>query len=98
MNKVRFHLPGLRYNFPLNMFWVSMLEQHPEYFREGVESAVDETITMMTEKGTVAYHGMVPNLSLGSDFVWGIGPGAVVSEKVEAIRDTWKAYVDEANK
>ena len=62
------------------------------------ERAVDETITMMTEKGTVAYHGMVPNLSLGSDFVWGIGPGAVVSEKVEAIRDTWKAYVDEANK
>lgn len=34
---VRFHLPGLRYNYPLNMFWVSMLEQFPEYFREGVE-------------------------------------------------------------
>ncbi len=62
------------------------------------ERAVDETLVMMTEKGTIAYHGMVPNLSLGSDFVWGIGPGAVVSEKVEAIRDTWKAYVDEANK
>ncbi|MDC7294345.1 MULTISPECIES: ABC transporter substrate-binding protein [unclassified Butyrivibrio] len=62
------------------------------------ERAVDETITMMTEKGTVAYHGMVPNLNLGSDFVWNIGPGAVVSEQVEAIRDTWKSYVDEANK
>ena len=62
------------------------------------ERAVDETITMMTEKGTVAFHGMVPNLNLGSDFVWNIGPGAVVSEQVEAIRDTWKAYVDEANK
>ena len=35
--KVRFHLPGLRYNYPLNMFWISMLEQYPEYFREGVE-------------------------------------------------------------
>lgn len=34
---VRFHLPGLRYNYPLNMFWVSMLETHPEFFREGVE-------------------------------------------------------------
>ncbi len=34
--KVWFHLPGLRYNYPLNMFWVSLLEQHPEYFREGV--------------------------------------------------------------
>ena len=61
------------------------------------ERAVDETITMMTEKGTIAYHGMVPNLSLGSDFVWNIGPNCVVSEQVEAIRDTWKAYVDEAN-
>ncbi len=67
--------------------------------RNGVfdERAVDETVTMMTEKGTIAYHGMIPNLSLGSDFVWNIGPGSVVSEQVEAIRDTWKAYVDEAN-
>lgn len=39
MTKVKFHLPGLRYNFPLNMFWISMMEQHPEYFREGVEIA-----------------------------------------------------------
>lgn len=36
---VRFHLPGLRFNYPLNMFWVSLLETHPEYFREGVEIA-----------------------------------------------------------
>jgi len=34
---VRFHLPGLRFNYPLNMFWVSLLEQYPHYFREGVE-------------------------------------------------------------
>jgi len=34
---VRFHLPGLRYNYPLNMFWVNMLKQYPEYFREGIE-------------------------------------------------------------
>lgn len=37
MKPVRFHLPGLRYNYPLNMFWVSLLKQYPEYFREGVE-------------------------------------------------------------
>ena len=61
------------------------------------ERAVDETIQMMTEKGTIAYHGMIPNLSLGSDFVWNITADCVVSEQVEAIRDTWKAYVDEAN-
>lgn len=34
---VRFHLPGLRYNYPLNMFWVSMLKQYPEYFYDGIE-------------------------------------------------------------
>lgn len=37
MQKVRFHLPGLTYNYPLNMFWVSLLKTHPEFFREGVE-------------------------------------------------------------
>ena len=37
MTPVRFHLPGLRYNYPLNMFWVSLLKSYPEYFREGVE-------------------------------------------------------------
>ncbi|WP_026652393.1 hypothetical protein [Butyrivibrio proteoclasticus] len=39
MNKVYFHLPGLRYNYPLNMFWLSMLKKYPHYFREGVEIA-----------------------------------------------------------
>lgn len=37
MVQARFHLPGLRYNFPLNMMWVSLLEEYPERFREGVE-------------------------------------------------------------
>ncbi len=37
MKPVRFHLPGLRYNYPLNMFWISMLKTRPEIFREGVE-------------------------------------------------------------
>lgn len=37
--KARFHLPGLRNNYPLNMFWLSLQETHPEYFRDGVEIA-----------------------------------------------------------
>ncbi len=37
--KVRFHLPGLRYNYPLNMLFLSMLKAYPQYFREGVEIA-----------------------------------------------------------
>lgn len=36
---VKFHLPGLRHNYPLNMLLVSLLEQYPENFREGVEIA-----------------------------------------------------------
>ena len=35
--KVKFHLPGLRYNYPLNMTLLSMLKTYPEFFREGLE-------------------------------------------------------------
>lgn len=37
--EVYFHLPGLRYNYPLNMFMVSLLEQKPYCFREGIKIA-----------------------------------------------------------
>ncbi len=70
--------------------------------RQGVfdERAIDETITMMSESehGTVAYHDMIPNLKLGEELVWSIGPNADVAALTEAIADTWKAYIDEANK
>ncbi len=36
---VKFHLPGLRANFPINMLLVSMMKKCPEYFREGLEIA-----------------------------------------------------------
>lgn len=37
MLKARFHLPGLRYNYPLNMLWLNMLKQYPEWFYDNVE-------------------------------------------------------------
>lgn len=37
MEKIRFHLPGLRYNYPVNMLLVSMMEQYPDYFYDNVE-------------------------------------------------------------
>lgn len=37
--EVKFHLPGLRQNYPLNMLTLSLLEQKPEYFREGIKIA-----------------------------------------------------------
>ena len=64
------------------------------------DRAKNETIPMMVEAahGTVAYHGLIPDLNLGPDFQWGIGPNADVAAAQEAIRDTWKSYVDAANK
>lgn len=36
---VKFHLPGLRNNFPLNMLLVDLMEKSPEMFREGIKIA-----------------------------------------------------------
>lgn len=63
------------------------------------DRALEETIPMMMEgeHGTIAFHGMIPNLDLGPQLVWSIAPGSVVSEQVESIRNTWIAYVAAAN-
>lgn len=34
---IKFHLPGLSFNYPLNMLWVDLLKTKPEFFREGVQ-------------------------------------------------------------
>ena len=62
--------------------------------------ACEETIPMMSEAnhGTIAFHGMIPQMDIGPQLIWNIGPNAVVSEQVEAIADTWKQYIDDANK
>lgn len=36
---VKFHLPGFRNNFPLNMLTLKMLKTFPNFFREGIEIA-----------------------------------------------------------
>lgn len=37
--EVKFHLPGLRQNYPLNMLILGLLEKKPEYFRDGIKIA-----------------------------------------------------------
>ena len=37
--EVRFHLPGLRQNFPLNMLTLSLMKTKPQLFREGIRIA-----------------------------------------------------------
>ncbi len=59
--------------------------------------SVDETLEMMTVNGMITYDGLIPNLAQGPDFTWNINAGAVVSEKIDAIRDVWKKYIDDAN-
>lgn len=59
--------------------------------------AVDYTIARMMTNGRVTYHGLIPNLDLGNDLVYTL-LYSTVSEKVESIRDTWQAYIAEANK
>lgn len=34
---VKYHLPGLRFNYPLNMMLLSMMKKYPEFFRENME-------------------------------------------------------------
>ncbi len=35
--EVKFHLPGLRRNFSMNVMLLGLLKRHPEFFREGVK-------------------------------------------------------------
>lgn len=37
--EVKFHLPGLRQNYPLNMLFLSLLRTKPDIFRDGVKIA-----------------------------------------------------------
>ena len=54
---------------------------------------------MMSEPahGMITYGGMIPDLQTGPDLIWGINGDAKVSEAVDAIVDSWQAYVDAAN-
>lgn len=37
--KAKFHLPGLRFLFPVNMMLLQMMQQYPQFFREDIEIA-----------------------------------------------------------
>ncbi len=59
--------------------------------------AVDETAAMMMEKGMITYHGIIPDLDTGDPFLYQFYSGCDVSANVEAIRESWKNYIDKAN-
>lgn len=58
--------------------------------------SVDLTLNRMVSNGMVTYDGLIPNLQRGSDLTYKLG-GTAVSECIEAIAETWKSYIAEAN-
>lgn len=60
----------------------------------------DETVPMMceAEHGIISYTGMVPGLEAGPTLIWNIGPGADVSSEVDKAAESWKTYINDANK
>lgn len=83
--KVRFHLPGLRYNFPLNMLLVDLMENSPHFFREGLEIA-----SMFGEFPTSKWNGgrfAGGSDQCGAEFIRGVIQA--INAKGIPIRYTW---------
>ncbi len=70
------------------------------YYRNGIfdDRSIDETIMMMMDKGMVTYHNLVPNLDLNEPFLWRFNAYTDVAAVLDGVRDTYKAWIDEANK
>ena len=61
--------------------------------------SVDLTLARLKVNGRTTAHSLVPNVDMGPQFYWRFGefnndPAALS----EAVREVWKAYIDEANK
>lgn len=52
----------------------------------------------MVENGMVTYHTFIPGLDLGADVYWNINKDNTPAQQAETIRNTWAAYLEEANK
>lgn len=60
--------------------------------------SVDLTINRLYTNGSTTYHDLVPGIQMGPDLIWGLSKDNTPAQKAEAIRDTWAAYIEEANK
>ena len=67
-----------------------------EKFRD--TESVDLTMARMVENGMVTYHTFIPGLDLGADVYWNINKDNTPAQQAETIRNTWAAYLEEANK
>lgn len=60
--------------------------------------SVELTIERLMNNGFITYQNMIPGLSLGSDLIWGLNKDNTPAQSAEAIRNTWAAYLEDANK
>lgn len=60
--KIKFHLPGLSYNYPVNMLLMDLMKQKPHFFRENMEigSFFGEFPTSLWNGGRFAYGVQCP--------------------------------------
>ena len=60
--------------------------------------SVELTCNRLMKNGMITYHTMVPGVDLGPDIIWGLSKDNTPAQAAEAIRPTWAAYLEEANK
>ena len=60
--------------------------------------SVDLTVARLLKNGRTTFHTLVPGIDLGPQLFWAINKDNTPAAQAEASRDTWQAYLDEANK
>ena len=60
--------------------------------------AVDLTIERLFVNGRATFHTMVSGIDLGPQVFWAINKDNTPAQQAESIRETWAAYIEEANK
>lgn len=66
--------------------------------------SVELSMRRMVSNGKITYHNMIENINLGSDILWSLGYAdengkiATPAQRAEALRRSWQAHLDEANK
>jgi multiple sugar transport system substrate-binding protein len=60
--------------------------------------AVDDTVARLRTNGVPWYYPLVTGINLG-DIVYSVGTGGKTpAEQIEAVKNVWQGYIDEANK
>lgn len=59
--------------------------------------AVDQTLAIMVEQGTVNLADVIPSLDQGNEFLWTLNKDNTPAQQAETIRNTWQSYIDDAN-